>query len=691
MLRKTANKRSNRRGSALMLVLLFTLALGGLAISAIYMNGTTTVVSKLYDRERDYRYAAEWALAMGKSRISKDTTLILPDSGYITLLNNVKPTTVGGVPIPLVRVDLYAGLSGVTSGQYGRAVSLVAVASDSSGARHVRRLELLAENFAVYAVFVDQWQAGLCYTTGEIIRGRAHSNTNWVSCSSSPGPIYTDSVSAVTTITGTAQYQKGNYPNFVRINYPSNAWLTKMQNLATAAGYSINPVATATRGGTRIEFVAIDLNGDGDTTDQTEGFFRVFDGNVGALGLPAGADTFITKAQLPHNVAITTILASGASSDDKYQHVINNQCGAVYTFLRDPAPAGPPYISHNWFVPISAHNHGTSTKRWFRDSMQATFIRQGQAPATALANADALRNQTPTQILTRAGARCYTAGDPHLMPTERWVDPGDADWGGEDSTFTINNRSGAWRAYPNGAISAFIPGTTNRQAVEQPYLWPLHRALNPNFQGVIYVNGDVYMSGVVRGRATVYAQDDVKFVDDVTYTSPPGTLTNICTNLLGILTGNHAALVDNSIQRPKYINSTSGGTARFLDDNQDFFLHGVTMSGVHNTTGGFYTENYGGGSHANRTCTPQVGFTAGTSGGCINQAGGVIQKRIYATFSGGFTGFAENRVKDPCLDFDSPPFFPLTGRYKDNEFYEIDPQQFLQMGVANFYRRLQGT
>lgn len=681
MNRKIFTKLSNRRGSALMLVLLFTLALGGLAISAIYMNGTTTVVSKLYDRERDYRYAAEWALALGKSQISRDTTLILPDSLYVTLGSNLKPTTVSGQAIPLVSVDLYAGLSGVTSGQYGRAVSLVAVASDSSGARHVRRLELLAENFAVYAVFVDNWQAGLCYATGEIIRGRAHSNTNWVSCGP-PGPVYTDSVSAVTTITGSAQYQRGNYPNFTRINYPTNAWLTKMINLAAGAGYSIAPVATATRGGSRIEFVPVDLNGDGNVTGTTEGFFKIFDGNVGNLGLPAGADTFVMKAQWPYNVDANTLYSSGAASDQKYRYVIRNECGAPYTYR---SAAG---VNYTWFIPVDAHN---TASLWFRDSMRVTFIRQGQAAATALANADALRNQTVTQILTRAGARCYPAGDPHLMPTERFASPDLARWGGEDTTFTAVVRSGSWRAYPGGAIGAFS-GATKRQLAEQPYLWPLHRALNPNFQGVIYVNGDIYMSGVVRGRATVFAQNNVKFIDDVTYTSPPGTLSNICTNLLGILTGDHAALSDNAINRPKYINGTVSGTARFLDDNQDFFLHGVTMSGVYNANGGFYTELYNQGANAGRTCTSLAGFTANTSGGCISQAGGVIQRKIYATFSsGGPTGFAENRVKDPCLDFDSPPFFPLTGRYKDNEFYEIDPQQFLQLGVANFYRRLQGT
>ena len=44
-----------RRGSALMLTLVFTLGMSGLAISAIYLAGGTQIVSKLYDRERDYR------------------------------------------------------------------------------------------------------------------------------------------------------------------------------------------------------------------------------------------------------------------------------------------------------------------------------------------------------------------------------------------------------------------------------------------------------------------------------------------------------------------------------------------------------------------------------------------------------------------------------------------------------------
>ena len=124
-----------------------------------------------------------------------------------------------------------------------------------------------------------------------------------------------------------------------------------------------------------MEFVAIDLNGDGDNTDVTEGFFKIYDGNVGNLGLPAGADTFITKSQWPYNVAATTILASGAAADQKYRYVINSQCGAAYTYR---SIAG---VNYQWFIPVNAHN---TASLWFRDSMNVTFVRQGQAAAVAL-------------------------------------------------------------------------------------------------------------------------------------------------------------------------------------------------------------------------------------------------------------------------------------------------------------------
>src|SRR3970282_1347112 len=83
---RTLPRRSRpRRGSALILVLIMTLSLAGLAISAIYLSSSAGLLTRYYDRERDYRYAAEAALALGKSRVNKDTGLGLPELGALPL------------------------------------------------------------------------------------------------------------------------------------------------------------------------------------------------------------------------------------------------------------------------------------------------------------------------------------------------------------------------------------------------------------------------------------------------------------------------------------------------------------------------------------------------------------------------------------------------------------------------------
>jgi len=629
--------RPARRGSALMLVLVITLALGGLATSAIYLSSNSTLQTKMHDRERDFRYAAEWALALGKARVAKDTALVLPDSLYVTLLNGAPVTMANGQTVPRLSVDLYAGLSGAVNGQYGRAVSLVAVARDAAGARHVRRLELAAENFARYAVFTDTWSSGLCYATGEIVRGRAHSNQNWVSCGP-PGPEYTDSVSAVTSITGTAIFDVASAPNAQRIPFPTVAKLAKLPVLAANANLSITPApfvacGSKTCGGTRIEFVTWDVNGDG-TTSADEGFFMVYNAS-------ATTDTNRTRAYFDFNLPIPSL--TGVD-----QSIERNSCGAFY-----PSNGANP---HPVFVPVSMRN--------------ATL-----ANVTVPGN---MQTAADTTYLQQAGARCYPAGDPRLVAYEAGVMTG-----GDSTTFTASTSTGAWQPFPGG-VPAAVQASATIPAAIKPYLWPIHRAMNPASQGVIYVNGSVWVSGVVRGRATLYASQDVKFIDDLVYATNPSSLP-ICQNLLGIIAGWDAWLSGNAINRPRLVKTGRKGI--FLDDNQDFFLHGVVLAGVNKSTGSFRTEYFAKGPDANRMCTATA-TAVQTSGGCINQAGGVIERTISATFAGGWTGFAENRVKDACLDVDSPPYFPLTGRYVNNEFYELDPATF---NVAQLYRTLQGS
>ena len=703
-----------RRGSALMLTMVFTLALGGLAISAIYMGGSTAMLSKLYDRERDYRYAAEWALALGKARITKDTTFVLPDSLYVQMLNNSTVVDAFGQVVPKVKVDLYAGVGGNSSGQYGRFVELIAVAYDNGGARHVRRLELQAENFARYAMFVDQWPTGACYATGEILRGRSHSNQNWKNCGSAPGVIHTDTVSAVGVVSGVGQYQSAKINGHPVINFPTVTKLSFMPGYASAAGLSLAPAAKVnSTGGSRLEFTAVDLDGDGALTGAAEGYFRVFDARAGATNNPwattatsgvtpfvtGGTDSTLLRMSTLFGTQLFTLLNTAGNNLGK--SAILNQCG-VWMPMHNPV--------RQTFVPLAAIDTLDLRYRWLADTLGSPaagiptrFANRALAAAwiwsikTIPANQSALlRVQTAPATST---GRCYPAGDPRLMLTER---PGglrlfpapvgqsvdtlraSSRRGGEDTTFTAVTKTGTWRAWPAFGGS-FFTGATRRQAVEEPRLWPIHRTQNLNSKGVIYVSGDIYLSGQFRGRATLYISGVGTFIDDLTYVTNPASLP-ICQNLLGIITGSHLWISDNNINRPRTIDPLG---VSFLDDNQDFFLHAVTLSGVTNNLATFGVENWGGGPSNGRQCTPVAGSTVVTSGGCIAQSGGVILRNITATFAGSNTGFAENRVKDACLDVDSPPYFPLTGRYLDNEFYEIDPAVFNSIGVANFYRRLQ--
>ncbi len=684
--------RRPRKGSALMLTMIFTLALGGLAISAIYMGASTKMLAKLYDRERDYRYAAEWALAIGKARLTKDTTFVMPDSLYVQLMNGQTVTDAGGQVVPKVLVDLYVGVGGQSSGQYGRFVEMVAVAYDNGGARHVRRLELQAENFARYAMFVDQWPGGACYATGEILRGRAHSNQDWKNCGSAPGVIHTDTVSAVGTVTGTGQYQSAKINLHPRINFPSVSKLSFMPGYAASAGLSFTPApVVGAIGGSRLEFTPVDLNGDSAFTGAAEGYFRIFDSTV---------DTTRTRMSWPGNTTqVVTVLGTAQRVN------VVNHCGLNYVMNIDAG--GVP--NDTVFVPLAVHDSTVVRYQWFRDSLQAWLgtarngitsvaIRNARAGLTAAATPAATIGTFMQNPPAGQPIRCYPAGDPRLMPVERRasapnpptgaLDPQDQR-GGSDTTFSFVTLTGSWRAWP-GFAGTFFTGATRRQAVEEPFLWPIHRTQNLNTKGVIYVNGDIWLGGNFRGRATLYISGTGKFYDDLTYVTNPASLP-ICQNLLGIITGQNLDIIDGVMTRPRRVNGTAAANTRFFDDNQDFVLHAVALTGVVNTSAVTGVEAFASGPNAGRQCTPVSGYTVTTSGGCINQSGGVITRGLTATFAGTGTGFAENRLKDACLDVDSPPYFPLTGRYLDNEFYEIDPAVFNSIGVAQFYRRMQSA
>jgi hypothetical protein len=641
----------DRVGSALILVLIVTAGLAALAMSAIFMASSSTLMTQYYDRERNYRYAAEQALQIGVSELAKDTAIHLADTGHVTLLSNASLTDANGVTIPNTYVNLYVGMTGNTTGQFGQFASLVAEVNDANNnTKYVRRLELMAQNFARYAMFTNQFSTGLCYGSGEFIRGLGFSNQGWYSCSN---PTYYDTISAVLTVSGgSPTYVLGSKSGATAIAFPTVSRLAALPGYASAANYSFTP---NTKGAMRIEFMAINLNPtvDSDSSEANEGFFRVFQDTVSSKTAAAYYD-------------------QGTTSTDSI--VFNQQCGDWHTIN-----------GMIEFFPWAVHKQA-----WFHTLMTAAAP-AGGGLSPALFTADTVSGSTHGRAVvmshtTPRQARCYPSGDPHLVAVERSTASGtyhaaDTTKGGYDTTFTPVTRRGYWMAWP-GTIPAPLAALTTRLAPEKSYWYPLYRAYNANTKGVIYVNGSVYTSGILNGFVTLYASDDVWFTDDLTYVTNPATV--LCGNLLGVIAADSVMIADNAMNSPQNPTTPAspGGSATtmWMSDNQSFYLDGVTMS----LTGTVGVENPTLHAYNMTTCN---GTTIGR--GCIAQTGGVIEQTISATWNAGGsgnTGFIENRGVDECLYQESPPYFPLTGKYTQNRYFEIDPKNF---NVSTLFRGLQ--
>lgn len=687
--------RSDRRGTALILVLLLTVAVGALALSAIALSGSGTLIARYFDRERDFRYAAEAGLAMGRSRMTSDTGFTLPDSLYVMVDSARTISGADGEVIPGVKVNVYAGRSGDVSGQYGEYATIVAEAyDDRSGTHYVRRLDMVAENFARYAMFTNKWPSGLAYTTGEFIRGRAHSNQNWESRGS---PVYWDTVSAVGTVQGgSPDYRRGKISKARYIPIPPVSRLAILHDRAedgaldiVSAGSDLESVRT------RIEFVAIDLDGNDSLTGQWEGFMRVYEASsqagAGALRVDYGASVGVSNpAAWKKNDPDTWVM--GTVRDD--------QCGDWHVDETDGRVK---------FYPVSVH--GTD---WFKDQMHdAEDWFNGKNHTPDKNDRDKIMDNMDLASLGYF-PRCYPVGDPHLVAIERPTvatlfgnDPSNWEKGGEDSTFTDSTAYGRWLAWSGDPtavkteLDEMPSGASHPNYDEGKYdfyrtacgpgncaykrLWPLHRQLNPGFHGVIHVHGPVAISGTLRGMVTLYAQTygsregTVAFIDDLVYSVDPAELP-YCQNLLGVIADGDAMITDNAMnspQKPKNDYFWMGGNVNGMSTREDWVFHGVIMS----RTGTVGVENYDRHPEHKKKCGD-----ANSGRGCIRQAGGVIEDHISATYTGSGDGFGENRSVDQCLMTKSPPYFPTTGNYFNNRYFEIDPARF---DPKAYFRQLQ--
>ncbi len=577
----------DERGIALALTLLIVLAVGALATGAALVGANHLLVNRHYERYSALEAAADAGLEYARAQINGDKSLY-PDQGYVALESDAPVSDAVNGTLHGVRRSTYVGPSGATSGQYGVFGSIVTVVTDDGGGTVVRRSEVSQESFAKFAYFTDVEPSYISFGGGDAIFGPVHSN-DYLKIYPS-GAYFYSSARTAKSVQGASYgyFAEGYSENVSVIPMPTTADLDKLRSQAQTGLTHVvgNSNGASGRTSTRLEFIAVDINGDGDNTDDDEGFMRVYQ----SLGGTLGAD-----------------YVSGLLNVTKWSMHDARNCG-----LYD-APGG-------------------------------TFIQAVQLPGPWSTHDD--------QLAAGAGLRrCYLGG-------------ADSIYGGFTPSPPDDPNGEGWVLWP-GAVDPAV-ATARAAEGDAPYLWPITRRYNPNFKGVVFVDGKVGLSGVVRGRVTIAATDDIVLLDDLTYATDPGLGT--CDDIVGLFSGDDIRVAENPINTP-WRPSSDWGYYTF-DDTKDEFFHNVVLS-----LDVFTVENYAAGSGSAEPCE---GIAHGR--GCLYLTGGIIQKTRGAVGTiwsgGGGAGYIKRYSYDPCAAKEPPPYFPTTGHFAKGQYFEIDPTGF---------------
>lgn len=725
----------------MILVLIMTLSLAGLAMSAIYMAGSSGMLSRYHDKERDLTFALETALELGKSRLQRDTLLVLYDTGYRQLLASQAVYTSGGAALTGVTVDLYAGYTGDTAGVYVPYVTLLGTVSDANGIRFARRMDLYAQSYARYSLFANDFPSAAVIGAGENIPGRVHANNRFIGASSgAPYPVFSDTVSAAGAISGYGQWSDTisstggarviPYPSATVLRPLYAAWATAgnlsytfsagSHSSAFSALTNVSGTASATANYTgRVEFLNIDVNNNG-MIDSTEGFMKVF---------------FLWPGYGGDSTRLATNFGSGVAPTP---HIVLNQCGAFYTIS-----------GRREFFPVSMH-----PVPWVKTRIQTSTyptVSAAQATAMAVTSGGFMTQAAIRTIVQQPTARCFPMGSSYLMNVERFTRAVTScqqwwDWqlivpmytwgsspicgasqryGGQDTTFTrfiftcvVNQTAldgrctlpavaplqydpvyeGEWDSYLGTSNVPTLPSAV-RQDVERPFLFPLHRTYNPNSRGVVYLSTSsttrrsMYLSGTVRGQVTVYVNGVATLIDDLTYDADPADTTNLCRNFFGLIARDSIMVSDNAINRPRVydIPATTAGYTLTLGGNRDYLFNGVAMA----LGGSVGTFNPGVATVTNPVYTCPAGSSFTAAGGCLQVVGGTVMKTYSAPYtSTANSGLRPLRELDPCqMQNRRPPYFPLAPTLvRPFKSFDVDVRQVKTAALlTSYFTRLRGA
>ncbi len=494
---KAARPTTKRRGAALMAVLLVMLAVMAIIVVASTTTLNARLIAKNSERSVVLYDAAEAAVEEIRNLVNThpgDPAFFL-DSGEIQLETHVPVKDANGTIIPHVYRTTWAGPSFSTTGEFGIFGTIIAKVEDDYGNVVYHRGTIFQDTFAKYAYFSNN-EAGIYFGGGDQIFGPVHSN-DFIRIAAS-GAEFHDKVTTAQTVINKPNgiFDKGVTQKVPVIKMPSTTLLTQLKGLAVVGSTSIlgDNVGAQGEATTRIEFLALDLNQDGDSSDDDEGFMRVWQ-----------VDAPSTAAKAQYTVAANTgnVNLAGVTN---WSTRVNDNCGA--------------------------------------DTGSATFELVSQAGASLPA-----RRAVLNKVAGRG--KCYLGGDPMLNTT-----------GGNKGVFMDSVPShGAWKKSPMPIDPRL--GATGINRADSAYLWPLSHTLNPNFKGVIFVDGKVAISGKVRGRFTLASPYDIVIADDVTLQD---NAASDCADYLGLFSGANVVMADNLLNSPQNARILTGYRVAFVCD-----------------------------------------------------------------------------------------------------------------------------
>src|SRR5690606_33555414 len=264
--------------------LAFTIILiAGLAVlaSGALMAGMNTALIRQYNVQQDeLAHAADAGIELARARLNSDRSLYpLPDSGYAVLEDSVPVLGPGGVPIPNTFRSTYVQPIGITSGQYGVHGAVVSIVTSGPNTL-IRRGSVVQESVSRFAYFTDD-EGTIVFGGGDVIFGPLHSNDDITIHNT--GAAFNGPVTTAGRVNNEndGTFNFGYEENAPVIPLPDVADLERLRDQAESGGLAFtannnNPIGRARM---RLEFVNIDLNGDGDATDEIEGFVRVYTSN----------------------------------------------------------------------------------------------------------------------------------------------------------------------------------------------------------------------------------------------------------------------------------------------------------------------------------------------------------------------------------------------------------------------------